>query len=1252
MIKTLFHTLAAAILVSASLTVHGEDIDIFMNNPSLPATHPNVLILLDNTANWNTPFNYEKAALVSLVNGLDSRFNVGLMFFTETGSGNTGSDGAYIRAGIRNMTSTNKTALSNLVNSVDKLNDKSNGGKLGLTMYEAYLYFKGGTAYAGATKVKRDYAGNTVSGYPASNAVYALPGNALASSSSTAYTSPLNNTNNCAKNFIIYISNGPAQDNSSDITAATSYLSSAGGNTTTIPINPSGSQDNVADEWTRFLFNNDLRSDLSAKQNIVTYTVDVNPGTTGQGPGWTALLGSMATQGGGKKFTASDSATLVKALTDIFNEIQAVDSVFASVALPVTVNVRGSYLNQVYMGVFRPDQYAAPRWPGNLKQYKVAYDPINFSFFLADKNGNKIEDSSTGFVVPGAVSFWTTDSTFWEFNPSGTPPSISDSPDGSIVEKGAAGERLRTTYATSQTARNLYTCTGSCTTNSLLSATPFSTSNTDITDGDLGLSSAFTPTLITLSGSTATVTTALAHGLSNGTTVNVSGATQSAYNGAFAISNVTANTFDYTVVVTPVTPDTGSTITANGGGATTFTLSSLSNGATSGTRDIVTAVTSVSHGYSTGSIIPNVTIAGAAAKFNGTFNITIINATTFTYTLTVNPLPSKGTNGWLAGSTASVPIVPKAVTALTRSGTTATATVTAHGYSTGNLITIAGATGSEYNGNFIITWLTADTFTYTITLGPTSPAIGTITIKTGSTDRDTLINWVRGQDNAVDENGDSSMTDVRASIYGDVLHSNPAVVNYARTTDQRDIVIYHGGNDGALHAVKGGRDDADGVEKWSVIFSELFPKLDRLRSNAPAISTSTPKPYFVDGPISAYFKDVNSDGKLVATDGDKAYIYATMRRGGRFLYALDVSNPDTPKFLWKKDTTSAGFGELGQTWSEAKTGRVNLTAGETPVVIFGAGYDATAEDALPATADSMGRGIFIVNAETGALLKSFVHTASNGIDYAIPSGITIVDRNSDGYLDRLYVGDTGGKLWRVDMADPDPTNWSIHLIASISGSGNANKRKFLGSPSVVFGTSYDSILLGSGDREHPFDTTVVNRFYMFKDPNTGFTGGNLNLTEADLYDATANLIQDGTSAQATAAQDALNNADGWYITLDTGEKVVGSAVTILGTTFFGTNTPTPPDPATCSSNLGEARFYAVNFENGASTIEQDSTVGLSKGDRSVTIAGGGLLPSPVAVQVKADTGQTLTGPITGTHIFTAPGAGRRSRVYWFQNLDN
>ena len=45
----------------------------------------------------------------------------------------------------------------------------------------------------------------------------------------------------------------------------------------------------------------------------------------------------------------------------------------------------------------------------------------------------------------------------------------------------------------------------------------------------------------------------------------------------------------------------------------------------------------------------------------------------------------------------------------------------------------------------------------------------------------------------------------------------------------------------------------------------------------------------------------------------RRWIFVTARRGGAVLYAFDVTDPDTPKFKWKK--TAADLGNLGQTWS-------------------------------------------------------------------------------------------------------------------------------------------------------------------------------------------------------------------------------------------------------------------------------------------------------------------------------------------------
>ena len=112
------------------------------------------------------------------------------------------------------------------------------------------------------------------------------------------------------------------------------------------------------------------------------------------------------------------------------------------------VTTQGAYLNQVFIGMFRPDAKALPRWVGNLKQYQFKYDAVQNTLELADKNDVAAISNVTGFIKDSAVSFWTEPSTFWvnAAAASSGKYSESDSPDGQLVEKGGVGQGLRTTY--------------------------------------------------------------------------------------------------------------------------------------------------------------------------------------------------------------------------------------------------------------------------------------------------------------------------------------------------------------------------------------------------------------------------------------------------------------------------------------------------------------------------------------------------------------------------------------------------------------------------------------------------------------------------------------------------------------------------------------------------------------------------------------------------------------------------------------
>src|SRR5947207_2259453 len=119
--KSIGSVLAPLIFALGAGLALAEDIDIYSQNTSITSDAPNVLIVMDNSANWSqsfaggTKFSAELPALAQVVTALKVQFNLGVMMFTETGSPNSNTDGGYVRFAIQPMSdsSGNPTAARN-----------------------------------------------------------------------------------------------------------------------------------------------------------------------------------------------------------------------------------------------------------------------------------------------------------------------------------------------------------------------------------------------------------------------------------------------------------------------------------------------------------------------------------------------------------------------------------------------------------------------------------------------------------------------------------------------------------------------------------------------------------------------------------------------------------------------------------------------------------------------------------------------------------------------------------------------------------------------------------------------------------------------------------------------------------------------------------------------------------------------------------------------------------------------------------
>jgi type IV pilus assembly protein PilY1 len=504
-----------------------------------------------------------------------------------------------------------------------------------------------------------------------------------------------------------------------------------------------------------------------------------------------------------------------------------------------------------------------------------------------------------------------------------------------------------------------------------------------------------------------------------------------------------------------------------------------------------------------------------------------------------------------------------------------------------------------------------------------------------SADRDKLINYIRGID-TIDENGNGNTTEERDWKLGDIFHSSPVLVTppIAPSSDagyiafrdaqkNRTTIILAAANDGMLHAFQ----ESDGTELWAFIPPDQLSRLNLLDQ------IFATHPFFADSsPVVADVK-IGANWKTIAILGE--------RRGGRSYFALDITDTANPQYLW-----SFTDSKMGETWSEAAIGKVKMADGtEKSVAIVGGGYDTANNNAT-------GKAVFAIDLATGTKLWEYYNNSSSNdrqyMNFSLAANATITDLDRDGYIDRIYIGDVGGQLWKFDLSAAATlssglvNNWTGKRLFDAPPTAQTPpageyyaENPIYGAPIPAFDEQKNLwVYFGTGDRNHP-NKSSSNRFYGIKD-NVGMTNGS-PLTEANLVNV--------TSSNANATQ-------GWYFILADTEKVLASADVFNKVVFFSTFTPT--SIAACASGGGAAKLYAVQIATGYAAVDFNLGVALASTDASTTRSktiGTGIPSKPVIVLTES--GATIsTSVIAATTSQQLPSnpapppSAMRKVLYW------
>jgi type IV pilus assembly protein PilY1 len=437
-----------------------------------------------------------------------------------------------------------------------------------------------------------------------------------------------------------------------------------------------------------------------------------------------------------------------------------------------------------------------------------------------------------------------------------------------------------------------------------------------------------------------------------------------------------------------------------------------------------------------------------------------------------------------------------------------------------------------------------------------------------------LVNFLRGDlqlqmgvpapDNQVFRN--------RYSRLGDFVNAAPVYVakppfKYADAgytqfvTDHasRAKMVYAPANDGMLHAFQVGENETDpvgGDELWAFVPHGVLPHLRRLAD----VGYDASHLNLLDA--TPTIGDVFADGRW------RTILVGGMGAGGRYYYALDITNPASPALLWEFSDPNLGltFGNPVITKDATGTWLVAFTSGINNV------------------GDGRGR-IYLLDAVTGKPRTGAGQIATSAGDTTTPSNLgrlnAWVPSDTDNTALRFYAGDMLGNLWRFDHDDRiAPSGIEATLLGQALGP-NLVPQPITGKPVLTElisdNVSIHVVSFATGRLVNNADlaSTGLQTIYSVRDTLGSASLGSLRDPNAKLVRQELNpdrRLDDAKSVNWSAQ-------NGWYVDLNqsSGERVALDGIPLASGLIAFASTVPNSDPC---GNGGNSYLYQFLLPSG------------------------------------------------------------------------
>ncbi|ARC11853.1 pilus assembly/adherence protein PilC [Neisseria meningitidis] len=374
------------------------------------------------------------------------------------------------------------------------------------------------------------------------------------------------------------------------------------------------------------------------------------------------------------------------------------------------------------------------------------------------------------------------------------------------------------------------------------------------------------------------------------------------------------------------------------------------------------------------------------------------------------------------------------------------------------------------------------------------------------------------------ENGNNSKRDL-----GDIVNSPiVAVGGYLATS----------ANDGMVHIFKKGNGDARNYSLKLSYIPGTMPRKDiesKESTLAKELRAFAEKSYVgdrygVDGGF--VLREVERDGKT------RVFMFGAMGFGGRGAYALDLTKADgsdptaVSLFDVKNDNNSV---QLGYT---VGTPQIGKTHNGKYAAFLASGY---------ATKD-------INNGENKTALYVYDLENNNGTPIAKIevkdgkgglSSPTLVDKDLDGTVDIAYAGDRGGSMYRFDLSNQDPSQWTVRTIFQ-------GTKPITSAPAISQLKDKRVVIFGTGSDLSEEDVDKKDEQYIYGIFDDDTAASNVDVKLKGLGGGLLEQVleqKDKTLFLTDYKRSDGSGSKGWVVKLKDGQRVTVKPTVVLRTAF-------------------------------------------------------------------------------------------------------